>query len=58
LHSCAGKVQENWGFFKLFLPENGGQILRPQYLSKSKFRVSFFSPLRGEFKMHGQADRR
>jgi hypothetical protein len=22
LHGCAGKVQENWGFFKLFLTKN------------------------------------
>jgi hypothetical protein len=25
LHSCAGRVQENWGFFKLFLPQNSGE---------------------------------
>jgi hypothetical protein len=60
LHSCAGRVQENCRIFKLFSPENGGQICAQQRakLSKSKFRVVFISPLREEFEQRGQANRR
>jgi hypothetical protein len=36
LHSCAGKVQENWTLFKLIFPKNGGEDFASAKSSKAE----------------------